>query len=310
MSDAIVKQQPQQQSPSALAPFNPGSFQEAMEMSKFLATSNLIPTAIRGKPADVMLIMMKGRELGLSVMQSLGEIYVVEGRPSASAKLKVGLCLQRPDVCEYFTMVESTDRKATFKTKRRGHPEVTLTYTIEQAQQAGLTNRANWKNHPAAMLRARCESALVDAVYQDISQGMVTPDEAEEIAGDVTRTQFSAPPQQQSGPATMSVAPSAPAASSAPAAKKDDITDAEIVEPTKTAPAVEAKTEEDPFGDPKQPATPDEEHDAIIQALAAAKTEADVKALVVRIKVLPDDLKTRLKAPYGERLAAVKNGAA
>lgn len=164
----------------ALVPFNPANLTEATEMSKMLAQSSLIPTSLKGKPSDVMVILMHGRELGLSPMQSLAEVYVVEGKPSSSAKLKVGLCLQHPDVCEYFRLVESSDKRAIYETKRRGSPEPTrLTWTIEQAAKAGLLSKANWKNYPEAMLRARCQSALADAVYPELVKGLAIQDELE-----------------------------------------------------------------------------------------------------------------------------------
>lgn len=165
----------------ALVPFNPATLAEAEGLAKTLSQSSLIPTALKGKPADVFLILLKGRELGLSPIQSLGMIHVIEGKPAASAELKVGLCLQRKEVCEYFRVVESTDQVATYETKRVGSEAVRLSWTIGQATKAGLTGKANWKNHTAAMLRARCSSALATAVYPDLTQGLLVEDEAEEI---------------------------------------------------------------------------------------------------------------------------------
>lgn len=163
----------------SLIPFNAG----AMQLADQLAKSSLIPTALRGKPADVLVILMKGQELGLSPIQSLSEVSVIEGKPSSSAALKVALCVRRPDICEYFRMTESTATKATYETKRAGNEPVSLSWTIEQAKTAGLTGKQNWQRHPDAMLRARCSSALATAVYPDLVQGLMTFDEADEIPG-------------------------------------------------------------------------------------------------------------------------------
>lgn len=177
-----------------LAQFEPQNIPEAMELAKMLAGSALIPGVLRGKPADVMIILMKGRELGLSPLQAMAEVYVVEGRPSASAKLKVGLCLQRRDVCEYFRLVESSPKHARYETKRAGSDPVTLTWTLEQANRAGLLGRATWKAYGETMLRHRCASALADAVYPDLVQGLVTDDEAADIREHAGERAVNTPP--------------------------------------------------------------------------------------------------------------------
>lgn len=167
---------------TALAPFNPSTLAEAVTMAEMLSKASIIPTPLKGKPSDVLVILLHGRELGISPMTALSEIYVVEGKPAASAALKVGLCKAKPTVCEYFRMVESTEKRATFETKRAGDPEPTrLTWTIEQAARANLLGKTNWKGYPEAMLRSRCESALASLVYPDLVKGLSTQDELEEV---------------------------------------------------------------------------------------------------------------------------------
>jgi hypothetical protein len=95
--------------------------------------------------------------------------------------MMVGVVKMHGDVCAYFRMVESTDSIATYETQRRGEPTpVKLSYTIQQANAAGLTGKGTWKAHPAAMLRARCSSALARIVYPDLVNGLYDPDEIED----------------------------------------------------------------------------------------------------------------------------------
>ena len=124
-----------------------------------------------------------GMELGLTAMQSLRGVHVINGRPQMSADMMVGVCLSRPEICEYFQLVESTPERAVYRTKRRGSPEpVTLVFTIEDARRAGLLGSKTWMAHPAPMLRARCSSQLARAVYPDLTNGLYTEDEMQEIA--------------------------------------------------------------------------------------------------------------------------------
>lgn len=174
---------------TAITPFEPQSIEEADKLSKLLAGSALLPDALRGKPGDVLVALITGRELGLSPMQSIRGMHVIKGKAVMSADLMVALVQKHRDTCEWFRMVESTDTKAVYETKRHGHPEpVRLTWTLEQAKNAGLLTNDNWKKHPAAMLRARCSSALARAVYPDLMMGVYDPDEAQEFAPAPPRT--------------------------------------------------------------------------------------------------------------------------
>lgn len=158
-------------------PFEPTDLNQAMTLAKTLATSQLIPRALVGKPADVLLIMIKGRELGISTMQAISGINIIQGKPVIASDLMIGLILSHPDVCEYFTPVVSNDKIATYKTKRRGSEPVEMSFTLEEAQAAKLTGKDNWRNFPAAMLRARASAALGRAVYPDLVAGVYVPGE-------------------------------------------------------------------------------------------------------------------------------------
>ena len=130
----------------------------------------------------VFAVMLAGVELGIEPMQSLTAFHVIKGRITMRADFVVALCVRSP-VCRFFRIVESTDKVATYEALRDGHAEPTrLSYRLEQAQRAGLMSNAQWKNHPEAMLRARCSAALARAMFPDLAAGIYTPDEGEEIA--------------------------------------------------------------------------------------------------------------------------------
>lgn len=161
----------------AMAVFRPELMGGLMKAAEQLAKSSLIPAPLRGKAGDVLVVLLTGREFGLGPMQALRGIHVIDGKPVMAADLMVGLCLSRRELCEHFTLVETSAERATYKTKRTGQPETTLTWTIKQAQAAGVTNKDNWRKYPDAMLRARCASALARAVYPDLLAGTYDPDE-------------------------------------------------------------------------------------------------------------------------------------
>ncbi len=168
----------------AVVLFQPENASQAAKLASWLAKSNLLPTALRGKPADVLVTLITGHELGISPMQAVRGMHVIEGKAVASADLMGALVRRNREVCMYLRLAESDDQHATYETQRAGDPEATrMTYTIEQAAKAGLAGKDNWKKHPAAMLRARCLSAITRAVYPDMVLGVYDIDEALEFNG-------------------------------------------------------------------------------------------------------------------------------
>ena len=99
------------------APFEPSNLEEAKSLATTLSQSLLLPDALRGKPSDVFVMLLTGRELGLSPMQSIRSIAVIKGKPSLSAELMAVLVRRQRDVCLYFSLVTSTDSVATLDRK-------------------------------------------------------------------------------------------------------------------------------------------------------------------------------------------------
>ena len=141
------------------------------------ASSALAPDALRNRPQDALIVLMAGRELGFAPMQSLRMLSVIKGKVTLSADATVAL-VRKSGECVEWRCVETTPTRATYTTRRKGDTEPTvLTWTIEQAQRAGLTGGQGWRSYPEAMLRARCASALARIVYPDLVAGIYDPDE-------------------------------------------------------------------------------------------------------------------------------------
>ena len=159
--------------------YEPTNLDEAFRMAQILVSSGLTPRGV-DTPQKAFLIMAQGRELGLSTMQSLGNIYVVEGKVSLSSDLMAAMVLKSA-VCEYLRVVEMTPERATYAAKRKGGNEFRFSFSWEDANKAGLTGRATYKANPADMLRHRALSKTVRAVFPDVVAGLYSRDEAEDI---------------------------------------------------------------------------------------------------------------------------------
>ena len=160
--------------------FEPQTLADAMRLADMIARSEMAPTGLRNKAPDVLLVMMRGAELNLTVLQSLNSLHVINGKVGMSADLIVGR-VKAHRLCRYFRLVESSDTKATYETLREGDPEPTrMTFTLDDAKRMGVLGKDNWKMHTPDMLRARCKAKLSRAVYEDVVGGYYTPEELAE----------------------------------------------------------------------------------------------------------------------------------
>jgi hypothetical protein len=114
--------------------------------------------------------------LHLSTMAIVNGIYIIEGKPTASAALISGLVR----TAGHRLRVTGNDQKAVAEIVRKDDPGFTFRseWTIERAKQAGLLNKNTWKQYPAAMLKARAVTeAARDACEEALNGCHYTPEE-------------------------------------------------------------------------------------------------------------------------------------
>ena len=132
-------------------------------------------------PEAALMILLTGREMGIGAMSSMRGFHFVKGRPVMSAQLMAALIL-RSGKAEYWELTESSNKSATYATKRvGGRNEQKKTFTLEDARLAQLIKQdGNWAKYPAAMCEARAGAALARIVYPDLLMGVYLPDELDD----------------------------------------------------------------------------------------------------------------------------------
>ena len=146
-----------------------------MQMATELVRSGMLPAHIKS-PAAAVAVIQKGRELGIAPMYALSHIIVIQGKPTATAELMAAL-IYRDHGDDALDYEESTVERCTIAYKRRNASKRSKhTFTQADAKAAGLSG-GNWAKYPAAMLRARCISAVARMGFPDSIGGMYTPEE-------------------------------------------------------------------------------------------------------------------------------------
>lgn len=146
------------------------------------AYSGLVPDALRGKPNDVFLVLMTGRDLGVSMTTALSLIYPIKGKTTVAPKLRLAL-INTAGAHKGWKMWPDpgNDRtRATWYATRKDRPGLKYHYTItlddlkDVADPDGkkLLDKNNWKNWPDRMLSHRCVGFLADDVFPEVCAGL------------------------------------------------------------------------------------------------------------------------------------------
>lgn len=147
-------------------------YEPMIDLAGRLANSPFVPDKMRGNPADTFSVLLAGHGLGLSPIQSLQSIVLISGKPYISTEVILGLAYRAGHQVQW---LESGDKRATVRVIRGdGHGSAEVTYTMAQAQAAGLAGKDNWRRMPAEMLRARAVRAALKMVAPDIALGLET----------------------------------------------------------------------------------------------------------------------------------------
>jgi hypothetical protein len=106
------------------------------------------------------------------------DYHIIQGRPTLKAETMMARFQQQGGKVEWKTLTD-TEVTAVFSHPSGG--SASITWTLEQAKKAGLTNKDNWKNYPRAMLRARVVSEGIRTVFPGVVLGVYTPEEVQDI---------------------------------------------------------------------------------------------------------------------------------
>jgi hypothetical protein len=166
----------------------PSSFNELAQFSTMAAKSSMVPPGFRGKPEDIMLAVQMGSEVGLSPMQALQNIAVINNRPSLWGDAMLGLC-RAAAVCEDIAEKmegEGDAMAAVCMAKRRGSSPVVARFSVADAKKAGLWNKAGpWQQYPQRMLQMRARGFALRDAFPDVLRGLISAEEAQDTPAPV-----------------------------------------------------------------------------------------------------------------------------
>jgi len=177
---AASSERPEDSEPStALVPLTEVPF--TWKTAHMLADSPTLPKHLVGKVEDIVATILNGRELGLQPMESINNLYMVNGKISLSGKTMLGLIRRaghRPklDITTKGTAIEC------YRLIEDGTQELqgTVTFDTEDVKTAKLSKKDTYIEYPQMMMAWRAVSMAARFFYSDcITAASYTPEEVD-----------------------------------------------------------------------------------------------------------------------------------
>ena len=177
---------------------------EQIQYANAVARAGLLPQAYRNRPADIIVAMGLGQSMGLSPMESVYRINVIQGRPTASAEL---IAAQVRKAGHKLRLKKDEARQSVTATIiRADDPDAPFSVTRDRrwAEQMGLAGKDNYKKQPMTMLawraitacaREACPEALYGVAYTPDEMHDMDPQPAEVVAVEAEPQPVEAGPQ-------------------------------------------------------------------------------------------------------------------
>lgn len=146
------------------------------KVAKGLYQSGMFPNAKNVYGA--LTLVEYGRELGMPPVISLQTMSVIHGTICIESKVLLAKAISSGVKIK---IIEKTKEKAVVSFARKGHEVFTETFTIEDAESIGLTNKQNWKQYPEEMCYWRCVAKGLRAYAPDLFLGLYTKEEVQDF---------------------------------------------------------------------------------------------------------------------------------
>jgi len=160
---------------------------ETYAFAKLVAGCTFLPERIRTDARAVFLMLMTGREMGLTSTHALRSLYVTpDGKVGIQGDAALALLVSKGFRVEFPV---STEQECRCKITRPG-PEGQVfedVFTMADADRAGINKgrdgnpKYNWKAYPKVMLRWRALMQTARVIAADVLGGVYSEDEIEEI---------------------------------------------------------------------------------------------------------------------------------
>jgi hypothetical protein len=187
-----------------------------IQFAGFVWKSGVAESMSLQNEAQVVIVVMKGWELGLPPMTSLENVRIIKGRPQPSAALMESLAVARVPGAHVDWIELGENGSATCVAHRRGRQPIKITYTEADAKRARVSDKETYQRHPAQLYRAGALRQACWLQYKEVYLGFEV-NAADVLISEIDDELDMAERAAPTNGAAAAPPPVAPAAPSAPA---------------------------------------------------------------------------------------------
>lgn len=167
-------------------------FEVMQRMAQMYTTSTIVPDTYKGNIGNCVIALDMAMRMGANPLMVMQNLYIVYGNPAFSSKFLIATinASGRFSPLRYeFKGTEGSDdygcRCVAYESSDREHKEPMYGdwVTIEMAKAEGWMSKtgSKWKSMPSQMLRYRAAAFWQRVYCPEISMGLITKEEADDI---------------------------------------------------------------------------------------------------------------------------------
>ncbi|MCY1004028.1 hypothetical protein OV079_00275 [Nannocystis pusilla] len=163
------------------------NYETGWRLAKAIVAANMQPKSFGGgqqATCACFVAMQLGAEVGLSPMQSIQNIAVINGKPGIYGPAALALVEASGKLVDFDERLEGEGdkRQAVVTLTRVGRKERRFTFSVDDAKKAGLWGKQGpWAQYPNRMLTARARGFALRDVFPDVLLGVTHS--IEELSG-------------------------------------------------------------------------------------------------------------------------------
>lgn len=153
--------------------YTPSSLEEAQRLAELFATKNKSPLDL------LRLHATFGHHFGSNMAITAQQGYVIRDTPALGADAMAGI-VRNSGICKYIRIESWDNEHCTIELARHDEPKSmnhTFTFSMDMAKRQGIARGRMWEGMPMQMLRARCMTLALRAVFPDVVSGIYSADE-------------------------------------------------------------------------------------------------------------------------------------
>lgn len=165
------------------------SLKDIRDFAQIVVGSGLAPRSF-STAEQVIIALVSGAELGISPMQALQGLSVVQGKIGIMGDLALALCMAHPSFEDHKEeeIGEGDGAGIRFTVKRRGRSPISSTFTVKDAKLAKLWGKSGpWSDYPKRMLRYRALGFALRDAFTDVLKGIKTAEELQDYPDEPRR---------------------------------------------------------------------------------------------------------------------------